>query len=627
VAVLGGGPTALRVCSALLRHFPDLPIVLVLPGESVLPAVFPRAAEQGATSDVRGRTGRGGAGVGAGVGPPPSSSSSSSSSSSKACEDLAAFYEAQLVKRGVKVARGFKPLRLWRVDEGGCSSSGSRAKGREEADDDEVKNDAEDEDDGDEDGPRFVTLDFDGPAAGLKPTRPRPVGKAHPHCVQSRGVVLRYDNKEGRAEGGSGRLGGAPGTGKRAEQLDRRADEAKEGGSEEKDAGGQEQEAEDEGAELVYLSTRLTIVCSDPSPRVPPPFIAAGLAVTTTAAAAAAADADAPTPSRPASRPASRASSSRPSSSRPSSSRVAPEPPPLVLLRRAPEPTPASSASAVGALVVDAAMRSTSHPSIFAVGGCSCVEQQQQQQHEEGAADGGGLPSLVHPSSRENAKEAARLVARKMVGDAAPQRWGGGGDRAIQQEQEQKENEGAGGGARPAGAVVTPTAQLAFLGLSWTFAGSAVAATPVLVGDTSGHPKFFACVWVRSNRMVGVLLEGCVHGGSRLASDDSSLATHQLALATHIATHRPRIINVKKLKKVDLATLLAQPFCLEPPPLGVGEFVAELDEDAMLEAFRYYEDPNAHRTVRTSSLGAIMAELGADWDKDELSEAESALDP
>jgi hypothetical protein len=143
-----------------------------------------------------------------------------------------------------------------------------------------------------------------------------------------------------------------------------------------------------------------------------------------------------------------------------------------------------------------------------------------------------------------------------------------------------------------------------------------------------GQPHFFACVWVRSNRIVGVLLEGCVNGGARLTtSDDSHLAVHQLALTTRIATHRPRIINVKRLKKVDLAMLLAQPSCLEPPPLGVGEFVAELDEDAMLEAFRYYEDPSAHQTVKTRSLGAIMAELGADWDKDELSEAKSALDP
>ena len=52
------------------------------------------------------------------------------------------------------------------------------------------------------------------------------------------------------------------------------------------------------------------------------------------------------------------------------------------------------------------------------------------------------------------------------------------------------------------------------------------------------------------------------------------------------ASEKPRIINTKKLKKASLEALLANPHLLTPPQLGVGEFLAELDADEVLLAFR-----------------------------------------
>jgi hypothetical protein len=101
VVIIGGGPTALEVCSSLSTHFPDLSLVLILPGQCVLPSIF--ATNQ---SDKSGGGGGDEAPVAEGVeggegkGPGP-------------CEELAAFYESQLVKRGIKIARGFSVARLW----------------------------------------------------------------------------------------------------------------------------------------------------------------------------------------------------------------------------------------------------------------------------------------------------------------------------------------------------------------------------------------------------------------------------------------------------------------------------------------------------------------------------------
>ena len=404
----------------------------MLPGSGLLPSVFPREEEL------------------------------------DTCEELASFYEAQFVKRGVKIARGFEVERLWEVHEVGS----------------------------------FRTLE--GPAAGLKSTMPRPVGKAAPQFKMSRGVVLR------------------PAAVARGSDA---ADEA-------------EVEGEAKEGLLVHLATRLTIVCSEPRPRVPPPFLPT-LAVVTSA-------------------------------------------PPMPTQLPAPEPTPASSASAVGALLVDEAMRTThSSGAVYAVGGCSCVVAKPQQSQ---AADDSHQPLPFHPSSPQNAAETARAVARVLLSE------GGYSNSCTNQ------TGGRSGGERAGGSMI-PTQQLAVLELSWKFSGSSAKAVPVLVGDTGGRPKFFACVWTRNNRLTGILLEGGT--------------PEQQAVMAVIAREQPRIINIKKLRKCTLAELLRDPFLLEPPKLAPWQFVAELDDDAILEAFRYFENPNAPLTVKTSNLGALMEELGA----------------
>jgi hypothetical protein len=114
-------------------------------------------------------------------------------------------------------------------------------------------------------------------------------------------------------------------------------------------------------------------------------------------------------------------------------------------------------------------------------------------------------------------------------------------------------------------------------------------------------------------RLIGIFLEG------------AKTQAHVDAMHV-IAACRPRVVNTKKLKKISLASLLANPFCLEPPPLGVGEFLAETDEDAVFDAFRSC-DVAGGGSVPTASLSGVMAELGADWDADELAEAVAALDP
>uniref|UniRef100_A0A7S2SVG3 monodehydroascorbate reductase (NADH) n=1 Tax=Rhizochromulina marina TaxID=1034831 RepID=A0A7S2SVG3_9STRA len=156
-----------------------------------------------------------------------------------------------------------------------------------------------------------------------------------------------------------------------------------------------------------------------------------------------------------------------------------------------------------------------------------------------------------------------------------------------------------------------PHADMSFFDLHCRFRG-VTSGEPVMVGDTTGRPKFFACVFVRQGRLVGIFLEG---------GDQS----HDEALEV-IARERPQILSVKKLRKLPLPQLMTDPFCLVPPELGVGEFVAEVDDEAIQEAFRRFDITGAG-CVKTSDLAALMKELGADWDAEEQAEAQEALDP
>jgi len=202
----------------------------------------------------------------------------------------------------------------------------------------------------------------------------------------------------------------------------------------------------------------------------------------------------------------------------------------------------------------------------------------------------------------------------------------------------------SGGGAAQQGGNFAPVPFLSceMLELSWRFAGTTQGASPVLVGSTQGYPKFFAVVWVRDSHLVGIFLEGAGAEPSKaqraaqrpgredargaLPEEVAAVRAQHLEAMRVLATKRPRIINVKKLKKASLEQLLADPFFLEPPPLEPGEFIAEREDDLVYEAFRYH-DVSGGGVVKTSSLGPIMSELGADWDDDELAEAEAAMDP
>lgn len=114
--IIGGGPTALEVCSSLSTHFPDLSLVLILPSQGVLPSIFGTSSVNTSDSNesktnepplsaraTSNATGNGGDGKGPGP-----------------CDELAAFYESQLVKRGIKIARGFTVSRLWLPHEEVC---------------------------------------------------------------------------------------------------------------------------------------------------------------------------------------------------------------------------------------------------------------------------------------------------------------------------------------------------------------------------------------------------------------------------------------------------------------------------------------------------------------------------
>jgi hypothetical protein len=698
--VVGGGPRALEVCSSLSSNFPDLPLVLVLPEHHILTDLFGKAAG-GEAPDKGGSDGGGGGGSSGGGG----GGSGKASSVNNACSELVAFYEAQLVKRSIKIAKGFEVVRAW----------DAKAKGS------------------------FCTLE--GPPTGLKATRPRHFSAVPHQFVHSRGLVLARSSKPqkggigaapttttstntssgssgrgGSAVGGGGAPGSANGGGGGgvavAELMAMSSEQPNEdvGGNNNTTSNSADLDCGDGVPGEVYLTARLSIICTENAPTVPPMLLSAGLLAV---------------PSQKPRGPVSLDLEANPTAAvagpaiTPAAAAAGFVPGAVSVV-----PSPASGCSPVGALAVDGKCR-TSHPSgaVFACGGCAAyplvlsggVPNKPPPPATAVAAAvvaGGGVLSggggggagqrgggksgsrrrakgrvssapylLHHASSFEAVSEMARFVARQMVedkegtatlqqrlenmgsvvagssiaGTASVDGGGGGGgggggvgvggsslapsvsigaggsasvvsvanaNNPSANGAGANQGSGARGGATAAFNVEGHFSPVPFLScemleLGWRFAGTAADAQPVLVGSTQGYPKFFACVWVRDNHLVGIFLEAKCSAVQR--------KQYELAMYT-IATQRPRIINVKKLKKVKLEVLLADPFCLEPPPLGVGEFRAELDDDAVFEAFRYY-DVNGGGVVKTSSLGPIMTELGSDWDADETAEAEAAMDP
>ena len=166
----------------------------------------------------------------------------------------------------------------------------------------------------------------------------------------------------------------------------------------------------------------------------------------------------------------------------------------------------------------------------------------------------------------------------------------------------------------PHDAIYDPVPRLCskVLDLDWEFRG-AVAGEVVPLGlDEYPSTKVFGAFWVLDNRVVGGFLEG----GS----------ADQRAKLEAVARAAPRVTRVQKFRKLGLDEFLNNPFSLEPPVLLPGEFHAELDPDFIAEAFRRY-DLSGDGFAKTSAMGDLMRDLGADWDPDEEAEALRALDP
>ena len=147
--------------------------------------------------------------------------------------------------------------------------------------------------------------------------------------------------------------------------------------------------------------------------------------------------------------------------------------------------------------------------------------------------------------------------------------------------------------------------------LDWVFYGRNVGEC-VPLGFDGNTDRYFGCFWVQEARVVGCFLEG--------ASDEEK------ATGLHIAETRPRISRLERFRSLELEDFLDDPLRLEPPILGPGEFHAELDAKYISLAFKRY-DSSGDGQAKTSCVGDLMRDLGADWDTAEEAEALRALDP
>ncbi|CAM9240958.1 unnamed protein product [Choristocarpus tenellus] len=153
-----------------------------------------------------------------------------------------------------------------------------------------------------------------------------------------------------------------------------------------------------------------------------------------------------------------------------------------------------------------------------------------------------------------------------------------------------------------------------FLDLSWKFYGFTEGEMVVLGMEAFPTSRTFGAFWLKEGQIVGAFLE-----------EDTSLGVDHSAALELMARERPRVLDVKHLSKCPLDQLIADPHCLSPPELGVGEFHADTDESSIVDAFRKYAV--AGNKVKASDLDQVMKVLGADWDKEEFAEVLRSLDP
>eukprot|EP00617_Octactis_speculum_P027464 CAMPEP_0185771380 /NCGR_PEP_ID=MMETSP1174-20130828/64270_1 /TAXON_ID=35687 /ORGANISM="Dictyocha speculum, Strain CCMP1381" /LENGTH=233 /DNA_ID=CAMNT_0028457241 /DNA_START=204 /DNA_END=905 /DNA_ORIENTATION=- len=181
-----------------------------------------------------------------------------------------------------------------------------------------------------------------------------------------------------------------------------------------------------------------------------------------------------------------------------------------------------------------------------------------------------------------------------------------------------------------------------FMDLTWHFFGSIEGNHEVVILDQEEDDKdtnhiCFLVLWVtrrEDDQSDGGSTVGRTPRGDDLRDELSRVQAvllqggtpEQVSVLAKIAEEQPIVVSVRKLKKLSMSHFLADPHCLEPAPLGVGEFYAEDDFDGISDVFHSFCDTNSHGQVKVAHLGAIMKELGANWDEDELAEAQQALD-
>ncbi|CAM9262728.1 unnamed protein product, partial [Hapterophycus canaliculatus] len=235
-----------------------------------------------------------------------------------------------------------------------------------------------------------------------------------------------------------------------------------------------------------------------------------------------------------------------------------------------------------GGIVTDSSLR-TSHPSgdVFAAGDVACAPVPLG-----GSGEGNFTPTAVRSEHVKSARDMGTFAAKMMLA---------GSD--------------TGESYNP-----VPHVYSRFLDISWNFYGRVCGEACVLGMENFPVTRTFGAFWLLGGRIVGAFLE-----------EDPASGVNHSAILERMAREQPPVLSIKRLRKCPLEKLLANPYCLAPPTLGVGEFHADTDETSIEEAFRKYAGTNSK--VKRVDMAAFMQELGADWDKDELEDALGALDP
>ncbi|CAM9894246.1 unnamed protein product [Scytosiphon promiscuus] len=235
-----------------------------------------------------------------------------------------------------------------------------------------------------------------------------------------------------------------------------------------------------------------------------------------------------------------------------------------------------------GGIVTDSSLR-TSHPSgdVFAAGDVACAPVPLR-----GNGEGNFMATAIRSEHVKSARDMGTFAAAMMLA---------GSD--------------TGESYNP-----VPHVYSRFLDISWKFYGFVRGEVCVLGMENFSVTRTFGAFWLDGGKIVGAFLE-----------EDPASGVDHSAILERMAREQPPVLSIKRLRKCPLKELLANPYCLAPPKLGVGEFHADTDETSVEDSFRKYAGANAK--VKRADMAAVMQELGADWDNNEVEDALGALDP